>query len=104
MKLILTKKEVLAYKEVLVGISDTLKYDGLEALNELKDSLSGNNIVKYKVFPGGNVVVSIKEDYLVEFMGVYGKYANILVSQGLTMYQTLLALQLDIDNVITKHM
>lgn len=104
MKVILTKKELKSYESIMVDVASSAKKNIEAEISLIKEKLTtGNGIVKVRPLLTGGVLIAISEEYLIEFMKVYGRYANILVAQGIGLYQTLIAMQSDLEGVVSKH-
>lgn len=97
MKISLSYKEARALKDIMESIEEG-------SVKDLTDSLKNNKLIKvdFDVLAGA-IVVEVNEDYTAEFLEVYGKYLDVLVSQAKTMYKTVVLLTEEAEKVVVKH-
>lgn len=96
MKIQLTKKEV---KNTL-AIMDKVE-DGASV--EFKKAIKDTKAVKWHIGLTGDVDIEINEEYMSEFLAVYGKYIGLLVPQIKSLYETVKLFQEDAESVINKY-
>jgi len=98
MKISLNCKEVLALNNIMESVEK-------DSVKELSESLKRNNLIKVSLdIPTSTLNVDIDEEYSVEFLEVYGKYLDVLISQAKTMYKTMVLLTEETEKVVVKHM
>ena len=96
MKICITKKEVKS----LLNIMDKVE-DGASV--EFKKALKDTKAVKFHVNLTGDVEVNVNEDYMEDFLNLYGKYIGLLVPQAKALYETVKAFQVETEDVIHKY-
>lgn len=96
MKIQVTKKEVKS----LLGIMDKVE-DGASV--EFRKALKDTKAVKWHVGLTGDVEIEINEDYMAEFLDLYGKYIGLLVPQIKALYETVKMFQEDAETVVQKY-
>ena len=96
MKICITKKEVKS----LLNIMDKVE-DGASV--EFKKALKDTKAVKFHVNLTGDVEVNVNEDYMEDFLNLYGKYIGLLVPQAKALYETVKAFQVEAKDVIHKY-
>lgn len=96
MKIQVTKKETKS----LLAIMDKVE-DGASV--EFKKALKDTKAVQWHVDITGDVSIEINEDYMTEFLDLYGKYIGILVPQIKALYETARMFQKDAEAVIQKY-
>ncbi len=96
MKIQLTKKEVKNTLAIMDKVEDGASVEFRKALKDTKS-------VKWHVGLSGDVEVEISEEYMSEFLAVYGKYIGLLVPQLKALYETIKLFQEDAESVINKY-
>ena len=96
MKIQLTKKEVKNTLAIMDKVEDGASVEFRKALKDTKS-------VKWHVGLSGDVEVEISEEYMSEFLAVYGKYIGLLVPQLKALYETIKLFQKDAESVINKY-
>ena len=96
MKICITKKEVKS----LLNIMDKVE-DGASV--EFKKALKDTKAVKFHVNITGDVDVDVNEDYMEDFLDLYGKYIGLLVPQVKALYETVKMFQEETEDVIHKY-
>ena len=96
MKICITKKEVKS----LLNIMDKVEDGGAV---ELKKALKDTKAVKFHVNLTGDVEVNVNEDYMEDFLDLYGKYIGLLVPQVKALYETVKMFQEETEDVIQKY-
>ena len=96
MKICITKKEVKS----LLNIMDKVE-DGASV--EFKKALKDTKSVKFHVNLTGDVEVNVNEDYIEDFLNLYGKYIGLLVPQAKALYETVKMFQEETEDVIHKY-
>lgn len=94
MKVILNKTEVAAVKDVLVK-ADTGVNIG-EMLNKKLVKVSADVLT-------GNVTVTIKDEYVAEFLVTYSKYIGLLLPQLKGVVNTVKSMASDLSGVVVKY-
>ena len=97
MKIQLTSKEI---KNTL-AIMDKVESG---ASMEFKKAIKDTNAIKwYLSASSGTVDIEINEEYMSDFLTVYGKYIGLLVPQIKTLYETVKLLQEETESVVHKY-
>ena len=96
MKICITKKEAKS----LLNIMDKVE-DGASV--EFKKALKDTKAVKFHVNLTGDVEVNVNEDYMEDFLDLYGKYIGLLVPQVKALYETVKMFQEEAEDVIHKY-
>ena len=96
MKICITKKEIKS----LLNIMDKVE-DGASV--EFKKALKDTKAVKFHVNITGDVDVDVNEDYMEDFLDLYGKYIGLLVPQVKALYETVKMFQEETEDVIHKY-
>ena len=96
MKICITKKEVKSLLNVMDKIEDG-------ASVEFKKALKDTKAVKFHVNLTGDVEVNVNEDYMEDFLDLYGKYIGLLVPQVKALYETVKMFQEEAEDVIHKY-
>ena len=98
MKISLSYKEARALKDIMEAVEK-------DSVEDLTASLKNNKLVKINCdVLAGAITVEVDEEYSVEFLEVYGKYLDVLISQAKTMYKTMVLLTEEAEKVVVKHM
>jgi hypothetical protein len=103
MKITVSRQEIESLKNTFVGISTALKEDSSTALTQLKKELFENNKIVTVCPSLTGFTINIKEEYFVDYMTVYSKYASLLVDQGLTMVDTIMAFSAESTGLVAKY-
>ena len=93
MKICITKKEAKS----LLNIMDKVE-DGASV--EFKKALKDTKAVKFHINLTGDVEVNVNEDYMEDFLDLYGKYIGLLVPQAKALYETVKMFQEETEDVI----
>lgn len=96
-------KIILSFKEVkeLKNIMETIEKDSCEAIVE---SFKNNKVLTCNVdMIKQQITVNIKEEYMIDFLAVYGKYAQVFVSQAKFIKNTIEAFGAETAKVIEKY-
>ena len=97
MKISLSYKEARALKDIMEAVEEG-------SVEDLTESLKNNKLIKVNCdVLASAIVVEVDEEYSVEFLEVYGKYLDVLISQAKTMYKTMILLTEEAERVIVKH-
>lgn len=96
MKIQLTSKEI---KNTL-AIMDKVESG---ASMEFKKAIKDTKAVKWRLGASGIVDIEINEEYMSDFLTVYGKYIGLLVPQIKTLYETVKLLQEEAESVVHKY-
>ena len=96
MKIQLTPKEI---KNTL-AIMDKVESG---ASIEFKKAIKDTKAVKWHLSTSGIVDIEINEEYMSDFLTVYGKYIGLLVPQIKTLYETVKLLQEEAESVVHKY-
>ena len=96
MKICITKKEVKSLLNVMDKVEDG-------ASVEFKKALKDTKAVKFHVNLTGDVEVNVNEDYMEDFLDLYGKYIGLLVPQVKALYETVKMFQEEAEDVIHKY-
>ena len=96
MKIQLTSKEI---KNTL-AIMDKVESG---ASIEFKKAIKDTKAVKWHLGASGIVDIEINEEYMSDFLTVYGKYIRLLVPQIKTLYETVKLLQEETESVVHKY-
>ena len=96
MKIQLTSKEI---KNTL-AIMDKVESG---ASIEFKKAIKDTKAVKWQLGASGIVDIEINEEYMSDFLTVYGKYIGLLVPQIKTLYETVKLLQEETESVVHKY-
>lgn len=96
MKICITKKEV----KNLLNVMDKVE-DGASV--EFKKALKDTKAVKFHINLTGDVEVNVNEDYMEEFLDLYGKYVGLLIPQVKVLYETVKMFQKEAEDVIHKY-
>ena len=96
MKIQLTSKEI---KNTL-AIMDKVESG---ASIEFKKAIKDTKAVKWYLGASGIVDIEINEEYMSDFLTVYGKYIGLLVPQIKTLYETVKLLQEETESVVYKY-
>ena len=96
MKIQLTSKEI---KNTL-AIMDKVESG---ASIEFKKAIKDTKAVKWHLGTSGIVDIEINEEYMSDFLTVYGKYIRLLVPQIKTLYETVKLFQEETESVVHKY-
>ena len=96
MKIQLTSKEI---KNTL-AIMDKVENG---ASMEFKKAIKDTKAVKWRLGASDIVDIEINEEYMSDFLTVYGKYIGLLVPQIKTLYETVKLLQEEAESVVHKY-
>ena len=96
MKICITKKEAKS----LLNIMDKVE-DGASV--EFKKALKDTKAVKFHINLTGDVEVNVNEDYMEDFLDLYGKYIGLLVPQVKALYEIVKMFQEEAEDVIHKY-
>lgn len=97
MKIILSFKEVKEIKNIMESVETG-------SSKAFIDSLKGNKVITCNIDAfNQKVSINIKEEYVVDFLAVYGKYTQILISQAKVIKSTLETFGIETAKVIEKH-
>ena len=96
MKICITKKEVKSLLNVMDKVEDG-------ASVEFKKALKDTKAVKFHINLTGDVEVNVNEDYMEDFLDLYGKYIGLLVPQAKALDETVKAFQVETEDVIQKY-
>ena len=96
MKICITKKEVKS----LLNIMDKVENG---ASVEFKKALKDTKAVKVHISLTGDVEVNVNEDYMEDFLDLYGKYIGLLIPQIKALYETAKTFQEEAEDVIHKY-
>ena len=96
MKICITKKEVKSLLNVMDKVEDG-------ASVEFKKALKDTKAVKFHINLTGDVEVNVNEDYMEDFLDLYGKYIGLLVPQVKALYETVKMFQEEAEDVIHKY-
>ena len=94
MKIVLNKTEVAAVKDIFVK-ADTSVNIG-DVLNKKLVKVSADILT-------GNVTVTIKDEYVAEFLITYGKYIGLLLPQLKGVVSTVKSMANDLSGVVVKY-
>lgn len=96
MKIQITKKEAKS----LLGIMDKVE-DGASV--EFRKALKDTKAIKWNIGLTRDIDIEISEDYMTEFLDLYGKYIGLLVPQIKALYETVKMFQKDAETVVQKY-
>lgn len=97
MKITLTFNELEAIKKVANSIDNA-------GAKELVNAFKNNNILTCNVdLFNQKVTVNIKEEYLTDYLDVYGKFINLFVLQVKAMTDTAMLFVAETEEVVKKH-
>lgn len=96
MKIYIAKKEVKSLLNIMDKVEDGASVEFKKALNDTK-------AVKFHVNLTGDVEVDVNEDYMEEFLDLYGKYIGLLIPQIKALYETAKMFQEEAEDVIQKY-
>ena len=96
MKIQLTSKEI---KNTL-AIMDKVESG---AFIEFKKAIKDTKAVKWHLGASSIVDIEINEEYMSDFLTIYGKYIGLLVPQIKTLYETVKLLQEETESVVRKY-
>ena len=96
MKICITKKEVKSLLNIMDKVEDGASVEFTKALKDTK-------AVKFHVNLTGDVEVNVNEDYMEDFLDLYGKYIGLLVPQVKALYETVKMFQKETEDVIQKY-
>lgn len=80
MKIIMNIKEIALYKKSFEDISKITGEDAGKAIADLKEYIDKNPLINYRFGITGLEII-INPGYIVEYMDLYGKYANVIIPQ-----------------------
>lgn len=96
MKICIAKKEVKSLLNVMDKVEDGISVEFKKALKDTKS-------IKFHINLTGDVEVEVSEDYMEEFLDLYGKYVGLLVPQAKALYETVKLFQEEAEDVIKKY-
>lgn len=97
MKISLSFKEIKEMKEIIEAVEK-------DSSKAFIDSFKKNKLITCNVdMFNQKVVLNIKEEYIVDFFAVYGKYTKVLVSQTKAIMETVEMLGQDTARVVEKY-
>lgn len=97
MKVILSFNEARAFKKVMESIQKG-------STNDLIDSLKNNKLVTVNVdVTKQDIIVNVKEEYMIDFLAVYNKYITILITYSKEIFKTLEYFTQDTVAVVEKY-
>lgn len=96
MKIQLTQKEVKNTLAIMDKVED-------DASVEFKKAIKDTKAVKWHLGASGTVDIEISEEYMSDFLTVYGKYIGLLVPQIKTLYETVKLFQEEAESVVHKY-
>lgn len=97
MKIILSIKEAMQLKNIMETVEEG-------SVKDLADCVKNNKLIKVNCdVLAGSVSIEVDEDYTEEFLEVYGKYFDVLVTHAKAMFKTILLLQEETEKVVIKH-
>ena len=97
MKIVLTFNEVEQMKKIMETVEAGSSKELIKSLQNNKIISCDVNIRKQRVY------VTINENYMTEFLNVYGKYVGILMVQMKSITATTKSFIYDIDKVADKY-
>lgn len=96
MKIKFTKKEIKS----TLAIMDKIENGSSE---EFKKTIKDNKAIKWNLSLTGEVDIEVNEEYMSEFLDMYGKYIGLLVPQVKTFYETVKLLQEETETIVSKY-
>lgn len=99
MKICIEKKEVKALCEVM----DKVKEGASEEIKEAFKNIKETKALKIHVNLSGNVEIEISDEYMAEFLSVYGKYIGIIIPQIKALFETIKTFQEESFAVVNKY-
>ena len=97
MKITLTFNELDALDKVAKSIDD-------KGAKELFNAFKNNKILTCNVdFFNQKAIVDIKEEYLTDYLEVYGKFISLFIAQAKAMHDTALLFALETQEIVEKH-
>lgn len=97
MKIILSSKEA----SLLEDIMEKVETGSTELM---RNSIKDNPLISTKLIPlTGQVEVTIKREYMEDFLEMYESYIGIFVNQVKTLYEATCLLQRDAISILAKH-
>ena len=99
MKICIEKKEAKALCEVM----DKVKEGASEEVKEAFKNAKQTKALKINVNLSGNVEIEISDEYMAEFLSVYGKYIGIIIPQIKVLFETVKTFQEESFAVVNKY-
>ena len=99
MKICIGKREAKA----LCKIMDNVKEGASEEIKEAFKNAKQTKALKINVNLSGNVEIEISEEYMEEFISLYGKYMSIMIPQVKALLETAKMFQEESIGVVTKY-
>lgn len=96
MKICIAKKEVKSLLNVMDKVEDGASVEFKKALKDTKS-------IKFHINLTGDVEVEVSEDYMEEFLDLYGKYIGLLIPQVKALYETVKMFQEEAEDIIQKY-
>ena len=99
MKICIGKREAKA----LCKVMDNVKEGSAEEIREAFKNAKQTKALKINVNLSGDVEVEISDEYMAEFISVYGKYMSIIIPQIKALFETAKMFQEESFAVVNKY-
>ena len=99
MKICIEKREAKA----LCKVMDNVKEGASEEIKEAFKNAKQTKALKINVNLSGDVEVEISDEYMAEFISVYGKYMGIIIPQIKVLFETVKTFQEEAFEVVGKY-
>ena len=97
MKITLTGKEAIAFKNILQNIES-------DSVDELEKLLKDNKIISYSFHPiNKEIEVTINQNYMSDFLDVYDRFVSIIVDQTKALFKTAVMLSEETGKIVEKY-
>lgn len=105
MKIILTSQEVMEIKRLTKSISTAQGFEPKEVLNQIKKAIENNLLVvkvRLTLQLNTEIEVEVNEDYFVEMLQAYCRFAEPFIAQTISMFHLFAAYQEDVEIITQK--
>ena len=99
MKICIEKREAKA----LCKVMDNVKEGASEEIKEAFKNAKQTKALKINVNLSGNIEIEISDEYMTEFISVYGKYIGIIIPQIKVLFETIKTFQEESFAVVNKY-
>lgn len=99
MKICIEKKEVKALCEVM----NKVKEGSAEEIKDMFKNIKETKALKININLSGNVEIEISDEYMAEFLSVYGKYIGIIIPQIKALFETVKTFQEESLKIVDKY-
>lgn len=92
-------------KQEIAELQNVMENAEQGSVEELQSLVKDTNLVKFRLHPiEKSLEVIINEDYMVDFLQVYGRFVPLFVSQTKALFETIKLFNEEAETIVNKYL